>query len=328
MDKPVYTVNNDEFVIENYNNAKAFASFLPAIAGLWGKPLWVYYVNRGQAVANFGVRDKDGAMLEFVAANKAWRQTALQGFRTFYKVNGRFYEPFRNLPDFKKEKISQTMHIKSHLIRLVERNEESGIETEAVFCTLPGENFPALLRRLTIKNISGEAKKIECIDGLPMLLPWGTRNWMLKELSRLAEGWFAGVNFTANAVPYYKLPVEALDRPEIVPLYGAHFYCGLLKETGKAPQYCIDPETVFGEQRDFDFPAAFLEQDAPLYINTKLSGKNTTPLGMGYFCLNLKSGAESVYYSMIGHCDDAGGIDGAAAMLLQDNFFEKKEKKT
>jgi len=273
INKPVYAVNNDEFVIEDYNNAKAFASFLPAIAGLWGKPLWVYYVNRGQAVANFGVRDKDGAMLEFVAANKAWRQTALQGFRTFYKVNGRYYEPFRNLPDSKKRKVSQTMYIKSHLIRLVERNEESGILTEAAFCTLPGETFPALLRRLTIKNISGETKKIECLDGLPILLPWGTRGWMQKELPRLAEGWFAGVNFTANAVPYYKLPVEALDRPEIVPLYGAHFYCGLVKETGKAPQYCIDIETVFGEQRDFDFPAVFLEQDSPLSINKKLTGK-------------------------------------------------------
>jgi len=104
VNKPVYSIDNDEFIIENYNNAKAFASFLPAIAGLWGKPLWVYYVNRGQAIANFGVKDKDGAIIEFNAANKAWRQTALQGFRTFYKVNGGFYEPFRNLPDLKAKK--------------------------------------------------------------------------------------------------------------------------------------------------------------------------------------------------------------------------------
>jgi hypothetical protein len=103
--KPVYTNNNDEFIIENYNNVKAFASFLPAIAGLWGKPLWVYYVNRGQAIANFGIKDKDGAIMEFVAANKAWRQTALQGFRTFYKVNGAFFEPFRNAPGLKKKKL-------------------------------------------------------------------------------------------------------------------------------------------------------------------------------------------------------------------------------
>jgi hypothetical protein len=59
---------------------------------------------------------------------------------------------------------------------------------------------------------------------------------MLKNLSRLAEGWFAGVNFSPKAVPYYKLPVEALDRPEIVTMQAAHFYCGLIKGSG-APQY-------------------------------------------------------------------------------------------
>ena len=121
--------DNIEFKIDDYNNAKAFASFLPAIAGVWGKPLWVYYVNRGQAISNFGIRDKDGAMLEFTAANKAWRQTALQGFRTFYKIKGRFFEPFRNYPDLKERKISQTMFVKPASIRLLERNEESGIET-------------------------------------------------------------------------------------------------------------------------------------------------------------------------------------------------------
>jgi hypothetical protein len=324
--KPVYSTDGDEFIIENYNNAKAFASFLPAIAGLWGKPLWVYYVNRGQVIANFGVKDKDGAMLEFVAANKAWRQTALQGFRTFYKVNGVFYEPFRNIPDLKTQKVRQTMYIKTHQVRLVDRNDTLGIETEASFCTLPGENFPALLKRLSIKNISGKAMEIECIDGLPMLFPWGTRNWMLKNLSRLAEGWFAGVNYTAKNVPYYKLPVEALDRPEIVPLYGAHFYCGLIKESGSAPVYCIDPDSVFGEQRDFDFPSAFLEHDIPFTVNAKLFGKNKTPSGMGYFPAKLENGAQSTYYSMIGHCNDVGGIDSAADMLSHNGFFEAKEK--
>jgi hypothetical protein len=323
--KPVYVNNNDEFIIENYNNAKAFASFLPAIAGLWGKPLWVYYVNRGQAISNFGVKDKDGAMMEFVAANKAWRQTALQGFRTFYKVNGVFFEPFRNIPVLKEKKINQTMFIKTHSVRLVDRNETSGIETEVEFFTLPNENFPALFRRLIIKNISSEIKEIECIDGLPMIIPWGTRNWMLKNLSRLGEGWFAGVNLSPKAIPYYKLPVEALDRPEIVTIKEAHFYCGNIKGAG-SPQYCIDPDSVFGEQRDYDFPAAFMEQSAPFTIDPKISGKNKTPSGMGYFSVKLAPGADAVYYSMAGHCSDYQNIDSSAAMLLQNNFFENKEK--
>jgi len=324
-DGTVYAVNGDEFVIGNYNNAKAFASFLPAIAGLWGKPLWVYYVNRGQAISGFGVRDKDGAMMEFVAANKAWRQTALQGFRTFYKINGAVFEPFRNAPGLKTGKTTQTMFIKPHSVRLLERSEESGIETEALFCTLPSENFPALLRRLSVKNISSVAKTIECVDGLPMLTPWGTRNWMLKNLSRLAEGWFAGVSFTANGIPYYKLPVEALDRPEIVPILGAHFYCGFVSSGSALPGYCVDPDSVFGRQMDFDFPAAFIEQRS-FETDANLCGKNKTPSAMGRFSLKLSPGETATYHSMVGHCADIADIDGAAALFLQNGFFENKER--
>ena len=91
-----YYVKNDEFIIKDYNNAKPFASFFPAIAGLWGKPMWVFYINRAQAIACMGTKDKDSAMVEFQAANKAYRSTSLQGFRTFIKIQGKFYEPFQN----------------------------------------------------------------------------------------------------------------------------------------------------------------------------------------------------------------------------------------
>ena len=86
-----YGVKNDEFIIENFNLAKPFASFFPGIAGVWGKPLWVFYVNRGQAISSLGSKDKDGAINEFVAANKAYRQTALTGFRTFLMIGDSYY---------------------------------------------------------------------------------------------------------------------------------------------------------------------------------------------------------------------------------------------
>ena len=95
--KVAYLTNEDEFVIKDYNNAKPFASFFPAIAGLWGKPMWVFYVNRGQAITCMGTTDKDGAIMEFLAANKAYRLTPRQGFRTFIKSGaGSVYEPFKN----------------------------------------------------------------------------------------------------------------------------------------------------------------------------------------------------------------------------------------
>src|SRR5438876_3476212 len=97
--KPKYSLKDGAFVIENYNQARAFSSFLPGIAGLFGKPMWVFYANRGQCVSSFGVRNKNSSMLEFYPANKAYEFTPLLGFRTFirFKKAGatRLYEPLR-----------------------------------------------------------------------------------------------------------------------------------------------------------------------------------------------------------------------------------------
>jgi len=73
MMKAKYYLLDNEFVIEDYNRAKPFASFLPGIAGLHGKPLWAFYVNRAQCMAAFGIRSKDGAIMEFHPANTAYR---------------------------------------------------------------------------------------------------------------------------------------------------------------------------------------------------------------------------------------------------------------
>ncbi len=89
----------DCFVIEQYNDRVPFAGFLPGVAGSRGRPAWVFYVNRGQAVASLGVRNKDGAFLEFHPADKAWQLTPERGFRTFVEIIGSadrtVWEPFQ-----------------------------------------------------------------------------------------------------------------------------------------------------------------------------------------------------------------------------------------
>ena len=74
------------FVIQDYAAKRPFASFLPGIAGPLGIPLWVFYVNRGQAIASFGVENKDNPIMEFEPANKAYQTTPYTGFRTFLKL--------------------------------------------------------------------------------------------------------------------------------------------------------------------------------------------------------------------------------------------------
>ena len=74
-------------VMTNYDTARTFASFLPALGGEWGIPMWAFFVNRGQGLSSYGTDNKDAPMMEFETASKAYETTDITGFRTFLKVS-------------------------------------------------------------------------------------------------------------------------------------------------------------------------------------------------------------------------------------------------
>ena len=172
MSKQYYFENN-EFVIKDYNRKKSFASFLPGIAGLKGKPMWAFYVNRAQCMSAFGIKDKEGAIMEFQPANVAYRRTAAEGFRTFikYEQKGKkhLHEPFTLCPENRSE---QTLYITPHEFRITDISKAHGLMTEVLYYTVAQESFPALVRKVTITNISRSKKKIELIvRHLILILP-------------------------------------------------------------------------------------------------------------------------------------------------------------
>src|SRR5258706_15026205 len=152
MKPPRYRSEADSFVIENYNAAPPFSNFFPALAGVTGKPVWVFFTNRGQAIASFGVNNKDGAMMEFLPANKAYQATPVLGFRTFIRPQGakaEILEPFSIASQGQ-----QTMLVRPHELELRERDAANGLEFTATYFGVPTENCPVLARSLTIRNIS------------------------------------------------------------------------------------------------------------------------------------------------------------------------------
>ena len=108
-----YNLNEEnEFIIEDYDKAKTFASFLPGIAGLDGIPMWSFYLNRGQAMGSFGVKDKDNTIMEFFPANVMYKNIELQGFRTFIKYQGKIHEIFSSMS---RDKYKRRMIIEKNL---------------------------------------------------------------------------------------------------------------------------------------------------------------------------------------------------------------------
>jgi len=327
--KPQYSLTSEgEFIIKNYNHSRPFSSFFPGIAGKYGIPMWAFYVNRGQGISSFGIKDKDHAILEFLPANKAWQMVSWQGFRTFIKLarGGKsvFYEPFHNgLSNF-GFRLSNSMHITSHDLKIKETNFSLGLEVEAEYFTIPNDSYAALARIVTIRNISGVEKKIELIDGLPQIIPFGASDFFLKKLTRTIEAWMSVKNLE-RGVPFYKLDVDPTDRPEILHIREGNFYLGFYHENDRPriARVIADPETIFGPVTDFSCPYNFLQRAKFSYPKNQIA-RNKTPCGMLFMELELKKSQARTLYTLAGYMNSLQTLNSTTPRMLKAGYLEQK----
>jgi len=330
--KPKYYLNaqNKEFIIENYNLAKPFANFFPGIAGKYGIPMWVFYVNRGQGIASFGTKDKDHAILEFFPANKSWQLTSLQGFRTFIKVSSNkkfiFYEPFHNGFTNLGYKLTNRMRITSHDLTLEENNLSLGLSTKVEYFTIPNDSYSALVRIVTVKNLKTKIKRIQLIDGLPQIVPFGTSNLFLKKLARTVEAWMNVENLDKGA-PFYKLAVDPTDRPEVIHIKEGNFYLGFHYERGKPKiiKPIVDPESIFGPITDFSCPAQFIARNYFYRPVDKLT-ESKTPSGMVLLDFELGKNGEKKIYSLVGYMRSRDILNSSISRIVKPEYITLKKE--
>eukprot|EP00567_Pseudictyota_dubia_P012209 CAMPEP_0197438492 /NCGR_PEP_ID=MMETSP1175-20131217/5481_1 /TAXON_ID=1003142 /ORGANISM="Triceratium dubium, Strain CCMP147" /LENGTH=1207 /DNA_ID=CAMNT_0042968241 /DNA_START=165 /DNA_END=3788 /DNA_ORIENTATION=- len=255
---------HNRYVLEDYDAKPTFASFLPGVAGLYGKPVWSFYVNRGQGIASFGAKSKDYPILEFNAANKAYQLTPYIGFRTFIQASrGRTsfdVEPFnpansRSLDEDAEDQDElpkRIMYVGPNEFEVKEIDSEHGLETSAKYIVLPEEDFAALVRRTTLNNTGDSDLTISVLDGLSKLEPVGGKlDWGLKNMGRTLEGWFGvyHVDDTLN-MPFYRMSTETSDEARVKIEKAGHYVISLLEDDEKQPQLLpiiYDTNAVFGQ---------------------------------------------------------------------------------
>ncbi|MDD5593740.1 MAG: hypothetical protein PHG97_03220, partial [Candidatus Margulisbacteria bacterium] len=315
MNRPKYYIStNNEFVIENYDSAPTFSSFFPGIAGIFGCPMWVFYANRGQCITSAGVYDKNSALIEFQSANKAYRTVALQGFRTFLKVDGKFYEPFSALGDRPRK-----MFILPHNLRLTEENTALKLRVEVVYFTVPNEQFPALARVLKITNLGKKPRRIEVIDGLPAMIPFGFDNDLLKRLSTTIAAWSSVENLKKNA-PFYKLKIMPADVTETKLVRKGNFFLSFCRD--KTPvKMIVDPALVFGEDTGLERPANFLSAGAFRLPAEQLT-EGFIPSAFTYKKFTLKDGFEIA--SLFGEIDSVELLNKLKKKIASRDYLTGK----
>ena len=316
-----YSFKKDgSFLINDYNSLDPFSNFLPGIAGEWGVPLWVFYVNRAQGIISFGIQDKNHSILEFFPANKAYSLAPSLGFRTFLKVNQKtYYEPFSSCP---RSCAQEQMSIKSASLNLSCVNLSAGLCVSVNYFTLPNTSVGGLVREVKIKNISKRKLDIEILDGLPRIIPFGATYPFLKDISRTLEAWM--YSFVQKDLAMFRLLVDPRDVSQTKYIEGANFNHSFYEQDGKKvfPEIIVDPVVIFSQDTSFSSPINFLQKDFKAPFSQITSGR--TPCAFSYLSWNLAAGQEKVFYSLFGSTFNAGSAK-QFVKKVNGGFLKQKE---
>lgn len=329
MSDNYYFDSDNRFTIENYSDNKPFASFLPGIAGLKGIPMWAFYVNRGQAVCSFGIKDKDHPIMEFFPAYKCFQTVDYIGFRTFiksYKEEGfEYYEPFSSINPFTKGK--NKMFIGANECEIEEISKDETLRTNVCYFTLPEEGVAALVRKVTITNISNKTVRLEVIDGMPAVIPSGTSNGGLKEIGNTLKAWMSVYN-TENKLPFYKLRASAGDSAEVSSIEEGHFYLCFMKRDGKEVLLppIVDANVIFGNNTSLSYPTNFIESSLKELYENKQMTANKIPAGFFGAEKTIVPGENMEIYSLIGHATSLDLVEKLKSKFVSFKFVDEKYK--
>ncbi|SHN53248.1 cellobiose phosphorylase [Fervidobacterium gondwanense] len=318
-----YFNTDDRFVIEDYNNSKPFAGFLPGIAGRHGIPLWVFYVNRAQCIASFGLAHKDNPILEFHPAFRSYQTVYTNGFRTFIKVHEKniLHEAFVK----KNEKIIQKMYIARESLEIEEINEEIGLKTNVLYFTLPQEKLAALVRKVVIENISSETLSLEVLDGLSMLLPFGINDYGLKHVGNTLKAWME-VFEIENGIHIFKLRSTAEDVATVSEIREGNFYVSFKIQESEKEQLkpLVDPDVVFGFDTSYVLPQVFAELNLEQIKRIKQVMSNRVPCAFSPVITVLEPGKKVEIYTVVGHAPNTNLLVEYSEKFSDSKYLEEK----
>lgn len=308
----------DNFVMKNYGRESTFASFLPGISGIRGIPIWCYYVNRGQCVVSFGVDNKDHAIMEFYPAHQAYQNVKTTGFRTFLKKDGKVTEAFAD------ERIAHNMQIAMNGLEIEECNDKTGLQTQVTYFTLPGENLGALVRKVEVKNISGQTISLELLDGMPALIPYGVGLDSMKTMGQTAKAWMQ-VEDVEDGVPYFRVRASMDDTAAVRKIEGGNFTAACLAD-GALLAPIVDPVLVFSYDASMRRAVGFEEKSLKELYSEKQITMNQLPCSFYGVEKELPPQESIVLYELIGQVEKKEILMNFFGEKKDGTYFEMKKK--
>lgn len=313
------------YVIKDYDKKSTFSSFLAAIAGMKGIPMWSFYVNRGQVISSIGIQDKDNCIMEFFPANEAYKMVTTNGYRTFIKIKGDkeiIFEPFS--PNSKYE-ATRYLKIKNNEIKIIEENKDLRLSIEVTYYTVSNEPFAAFSRKIKVYNTSNKKMDIEIIDGVAAILPYGATNQAYKEMSNTLRSWMRG-EIKENNVAIYKLSSSTGDTTKVEQIDNAYFYVAF-DGNNKKLNPIVDQDSIFGYDTSLLNPIVFENKALENIFNDQPKvSYNKIPCGFSGGSFELKDSIE--IYSYLGYMNSEDDIYNNLDRITDKNYFEAKRQES
>ena len=304
------------YIIKDYSQKPPFSSFLPGISGIYGIPLWCFYTNRGQAVASFGVENKNHSIMEFHPAHQAYQLVGNMGFRTFVKLENEVYEPFR------QDSVRSRMYVGMNELELEEINEEKGLKTNVLYYTLPDERVAGLVRSVTVQNISGRQMSLQVLDGMPGIIPYGIGLREMKEMAQTMKAWMQ-VEDVEKRTPYYRVRYSTGDSPVVSRVEKGNFMLSF-SGSGELLPIIADPDLVFEYDTSFERPLGFIRHSIGELLQKKQITQNLVPSGFSCLTEIIPAGEAMAWNSVTGQAADKKLLADYGTKTLDRDYFQDK----
>ena len=288
-----YYFEGSTFVIEDYQHAKRFSSFLPAMAGQDGKPLWAFYANVGQCMGGFGVNNKETPITPFDSATLAYQNIPVKSFRTFLKIDGKDYSLFEC------ESCSlKTLKINKSNFTIIEECEN--YKVEITYSTVSHRNYAGLIRNVKITNKSNKTSHYELCDGLPVFFPLGLSNFCYKEMVSLM-GAYCEIDLN-NKAPFVKFKTSTGDNSVVELAHNGNGFISIDKE-GKRLDNIVELYQIFENNTALTKPIGWWNHGINL-LKEEQQLENHLPCAFSTSSFDLKTGESYEFSSLYGSFND------------------------
>ncbi len=303
-----YTFENGKFVIRNFSNLPPFTSFLPGIAGLAGRPLWAFYVSRGQGIAGFGVGGKDLPIMEFSPAEIAYSTVPLNGFRTFLRIDGKGFEPFR---------VGGSLPTRMEICRsgFAIQEDAAPYSLRVEYFGVPNKDFAALGRIVTYTNRTGAEQEVEVLDGLAQMLPFGLANSAFKETGNLFRSWMVAEGMR-EGYSFVRMRSSTADCAEVCAVTGGNFFLPV----GEA-DVVTDPKLVFGEDRTKTAAKEYFRRGITPAMLAEQATENRLFCAFAHKTVRVPAGQSATLCELFGYADARTRVAELKASLAAEDVF-------